>query len=103
MLAGHDVSWVEREGWKGVENGRLLALVAERFDVLLTADANMAYQNDLSQFDVSLIVLPTNNLGVLRERAADVVAALDRVASLNARILVTIGEGSDPIIVPTGA
>lgn len=48
MLAGHDVSWVEREGWKGVENGRLLALVAERFDVLLTADANMAYQNDLS-------------------------------------------------------
>ncbi|WP_375275293.1 PIN-like domain-containing protein [Methylorubrum thiocyanatum] len=47
-LAGHEVSYVEKEGWKGKENGELLALVEGRFDVILTSDGNIAYQQTLA-------------------------------------------------------
>ena len=36
MLVGHEAVSVQRRGWSGVKNGKLLALAATEFDVLLT-------------------------------------------------------------------
>lgn len=44
-------------GWAGKRNGELLALAVGQFDVFLTADRNLSYQQDLSSFDLAVIVL----------------------------------------------
>lgn len=56
-LAGHDVETVVSCGWSGVKNGRLLALAATRFDVFLTADQNLEFQQNLSALPLAILVL----------------------------------------------
>jgi predicted nuclease of predicted toxin-antitoxin system len=57
LIAGHEVTTVRAAGWSGVKNGKLLALAADRFDVLLTADRNLEHQQNLSALPVSVVVL----------------------------------------------
>jgi len=44
LILGHHVSTVRDEGWTGVKNGKLLALAATKFDVFITADRNLEFQ-----------------------------------------------------------
>jgi hypothetical protein len=44
-------------GWASKRNGELLALAAGLFDVFITADRNLSYQQDLSSFDIVIVVL----------------------------------------------
>jgi hypothetical protein len=44
-------------GWASTRNGELLALAVGQFDVFLTADRNVSYQQDLSSFDIAIVVL----------------------------------------------
>lgn len=46
-LPDHDVRTAVEMGWSGVKNGRLLALAGQHFDVLITVDKNMPFQQDL--------------------------------------------------------
>jgi len=78
-LQPHEVSFVEREGWKGKSNGELVRLVAGAFDVLLTSDASFPYQNDLIGRGLSVIVLPTNDFDALRLSAPAIRATLDEI------------------------
>lgn len=48
---------VPERGWGGIKNGRLLQLAATEFDVLLTMDRGIEYQQNLSGIDLCLIVL----------------------------------------------
>lgn len=89
-LQGHDVSFVEREGWKGKGNGELLALVESAFDVLITSDGNMAFQNELAGRSLSLVVLPTNNLTLLRANAVAIRMVLDELALSDRAAIVSI-------------
>ena len=64
-LPGHVVATVTEMGWSGRRNGELLRLMAaERFDVLLTVDQNVEYQQNLSGSNVGVVVMaaPTNRL-----------------------------------------
>lgn len=56
-LAEHDVSTVGEAGWGGKKNGLLLQLAAERFDVLLTVDSNLEYQQNLVTLPIAVVVL----------------------------------------------
>src|SRR5205823_9637384 len=47
-LPGHEVKTVAEAGWAGVKNGALLQLAANHFDVLLTVDRNLEYQQSFS-------------------------------------------------------
>jgi len=38
LLTGHDCISVQRQGWKGIKNGELLALAAKEFDLFITSD-----------------------------------------------------------------
>jgi predicted nuclease of predicted toxin-antitoxin system len=50
LLTGHTFMTVQRQGWANVKNGNLLALgAANGFDLLLTADKGMAYQQNLTE------------------------------------------------------
>ena len=57
LLTGHTSVSVQRRGSAGVKNGKLLALAAGEFDVLLTADKGMEYQQNLSALPVSILVV----------------------------------------------
>lgn len=57
LLVGHEVETVPRSGWSGIKNGKLLSLAAARFDVFLTMDGNLEYQQDLSTLPRSVLVV----------------------------------------------
>jgi predicted nuclease of predicted toxin-antitoxin system len=76
LLTGHSVMTVQRRGWASVKNGKLLALAAGEFDMLLTADKGMEYQQNLATLPVSvLIVLARSN------RMHDLAAAIPAILS----------------------
>ena len=47
-FVGHDVKTAPEMGWASKKNGELLALAAVDFDVFLTTDRNLSYQQNLS-------------------------------------------------------
>jgi predicted nuclease of predicted toxin-antitoxin system len=56
-LNPHQVSTTQKQGWKDLRNGDLLRIAQESFDVLITTDSNVKYQQRIEQFDIALIVL----------------------------------------------
>ena len=67
-VTGHDVKTVGEAGWPGVDNGALLQLAAQEFDVLLTVDRNLEYQQNFSGLKLAVVVIeaPSNDVAVLR-------------------------------------
>lgn len=67
-IAGHEVITVPQAGWAGITNGDLLRLAQEQFDVFVTVDRNLSFQQNLPQFAIAVIVLraPANRLKDLR-------------------------------------
>ncbi len=62
LLVGHEASSVQRRGWSGIKNGKLLTLAATEFDVLLTADQGIEHQQNLVTLPIAvLIVLSRSN------------------------------------------
>jgi len=57
LLTGHDSSSVQQAGWSGVKNGKLLALAATQFDVFLTVDQNIEFQQNLAALPIAVIIL----------------------------------------------
>ena len=56
-LIGHDVHTVEEAGFKGLENGDLLRAGAGTYDVLITVDQNLPYQQNVAGLDIAIVVL----------------------------------------------
>ncbi len=77
-LVGHDVKTVAEAGWTGVNNGQLLQLATAQFDLLLTVDRNLEYQQNFDGVELAVIVLhaPSNDVTVLRPLMPAVLAAL---------------------------
>ena len=67
-LPDHHVQTVTQAGWSGVKNGALLNLAATRFDVFLTVDGSLEYQQNLVTLPIAVIVLTSfrNDLASLR-------------------------------------
>lgn len=57
-----NISTVQEMGWAGVRNGELLRRAEERFDVFVTADQNLRYQQNLSGHKLAILVLPSNQV-----------------------------------------
>ncbi len=56
-IAGHEVRTVPSMGWASMENGALLALASGQFDVFLTTDQRLSYQQTVSNFSIAVVVL----------------------------------------------
>ena len=80
-LPDHVVKTVPEAGWAGKQNGELLRLAEQEFDVLLTNDQNLEHQQNLTQFDIGFVVLvaPTNNINDLRPLMSSVDEALKAI------------------------
>lgn len=83
-LTDFEVRTVVEMGWAGKKNGELLKLMMqESFTILLTADQNLRYQQNLQQAGVAVIVMvaPSNRLADLLPLIPSVCSALIRIAS----------------------
>ena len=60
-LPNHEILTVTERGWSGLKNGNLLALAAFEFDVFLTVDQNLKYQQNLKNFNIAIILLVARN------------------------------------------
>ena len=56
-FSGHDVSTIEEAGLKGLTNGDLLSAASGRFDVFVTVDQNLQFQQNLKDFDIAVLLL----------------------------------------------
>lgn len=60
-LTDHDVQTIPEVGWAGKKNGELLNLMSGIYDVFITVDSNMQYQQALAQAKIGFIVLSARN------------------------------------------
>ena len=76
-LSNHSVLTAKEMGWAELENGDLLsAAEGEGFELMVTCDQNLSYQQNLSKRRISLVVLNTNNWNVLQRNLRTVIEAV---------------------------
>jgi hypothetical protein len=77
-LIGHTVKEARVEGWDTLANGALLsAAEAAGFDVFLTTDKNIPYQQNLSQRKIAVVVLGKARWRLIRPKLAEIAAAVN--------------------------
>lgn len=57
----HDVATVPEMGWAGKKNGELLSLMQDNFDVFMTIDSNMKYQQNLEDVEIGYVLLKSKS------------------------------------------
>jgi predicted nuclease of predicted toxin-antitoxin system len=91
-LPGHEAHTVPEMGWASKKNGELLALMAGKFDVFLTVDNNLQYQQNTSVTKIAFIVLVAcnNTYEILKPLMSSVINTL---ATIQPGEVVQIKEG----------
>jgi predicted nuclease of predicted toxin-antitoxin system len=77
----NSVETVQGAGWNGIKNGALLALAETRYDVFITADQSLRYQQNLVGRKIAIIELPTNLLSEVKQMVPVILTALTRIKS----------------------
>ncbi len=57
LILGHDVKTVPEVGWAALKNGELLGRAERDFDVFITVDRNISFQQSISRFSIAIVVL----------------------------------------------
>jgi predicted nuclease of predicted toxin-antitoxin system len=76
LLSEFEISTVQDMGWTGVTNGALLAMAEGEFDVFVTTDKNLRYQQNLTGRRLAIIELPTNQVPVVASLVPTIKEAL---------------------------
>jgi hypothetical protein len=78
-LAVHEVKTARQMGWSAIKNGELLALAAAQFDVFVTVDRNLSFQQYLPAHPIAVLVLKakTNRLSDLRGLVPELLVAIE--------------------------
>lgn len=89
-LGTFEVRTVTDQGWVGISNGESLSLAAAEFEVFVTVDRNLPFQQHLSKFDIAVILLRAKT-----NRISDLAALVPELVSLipNAKIGVVTSIG----------
>ena len=89
QIVGHDARTVSQMKWTSLSNGALLKQAATAFDVLLTADQNIEFQQNLSTLPLAIVVLvaESNRLESLEPL---VPAVLQALAAISPKTLVRV-------------
>jgi predicted nuclease of predicted toxin-antitoxin system len=81
LLTLHEVTTAHEKDWSQLKNGELLDLAEkEGFAILVTTDANLKYQQNLTSRRIAIVVLTTTSWPRIQRVAAAVVAAVDGAA-----------------------
>ncbi len=78
QIIGHTIDTVYEQGWSTLTNGRLLSIAEQAgYDVLITTDQNLRYQQDLRRRRLAILVLGSTSWPRIRERVDEIQAAVD--------------------------
>jgi hypothetical protein len=93
-LPEFDVRTVQEQGWGAFKNGELLRRAEGHFEVLLTADRRMQYQQNVTAFGIGIVVIITPRLQLqVLERALDRVKQAITSVALGEVIQVNVLNG----------
>ena len=56
-LAGHHCTSAQKKGWSGLTNGDLFKQAEAEFDLLITGDRNLSFQQDMTTLNIAVVVL----------------------------------------------
>jgi predicted nuclease of predicted toxin-antitoxin system len=78
---GYECRTVQETGWSGKQNGELLSLAEAAFDVLVTVDTNLLYQQNLAGRRIGIVILhsSSNRLEHLRQYFPACVLAIEKI------------------------
>jgi hypothetical protein len=77
LIDHHSVTEARARGWEELENGGLLsAAEAEGFQVLVTTDRNIRYQQNLAGRKIAIVVLGKGRWSIIKPRVAEIAAAV---------------------------
>jgi len=79
LLTEFEISTVQDKGWTGFTNGVLLGLAEDQFDVFVTTDKNLRFQQNLARKRLAIIQLPTNQVPVVASLASAIEEILARI------------------------
>lgn len=88
LLTSHECRIPAQMGWAGIKNGRLLALAEKEFDIRVTMDRNLSFQQHIPKVAIGLVVLRarSNRLGDLLPLGPEILAAISSVRSGEAAV-----------------
>ena len=78
-LEKHICTSPQRSGWGGFENGDLLRLAEVDYDLFITSDQNLRYQQNLAGRKIAILELSTNDWNTIRAHLASVVSRIESI------------------------
>lgn len=88
FLLGHVVETAYERGWSELSNGELLAAAeAAAFDLLLTTDRDLPYQQDLTGRNIAILILPTARWPQIEQHVRQIADALKSIQRGQCQVL----------------
>jgi hypothetical protein len=79
QLPGHTCTSEQAQGWGGIRNGDLLTRAEAEFDLFITSDQNIPYQQNLAGRNVAILEVSTNDLRRIQAASALIAAAVAKI------------------------
>jgi predicted nuclease of predicted toxin-antitoxin system len=79
ILRGHSCSTVQGRGWGGIKNGELLELAKGEFDLFITSDQNIRYQQNLAGRQIAILELSTNDIHRIQAASSLLESTLENI------------------------
>ena len=89
-LVGHEVATVAGLGWRGVKNSELLQRAQNHFEVLLTMDRNLEFQQNIARFELRILLVLARSNRVVHLRSL-VLASLEAIQAVRSGELRKVG------------
>jgi predicted nuclease of predicted toxin-antitoxin system len=78
-LTNHTVATAFEKGWSNLSNGNLLREAESEFDLLVTTDKNLQYQQNLAGRKIAILVLPTTSWPEIQTHQIEIAAAVEKI------------------------
>lgn len=88
LLSGHACSTVQDLGWGGIKNGDLLQRAEGEFDIFVTSDQNIQYQQNLAGRRIAILELSTNDISRIEAASTLIEGALEEIQPNELRQLI---------------
>jgi len=79
LLTNHSCVSVQARGWGGIKNGELLRLAETDFDLFVTSDQNIRYQQNLAGHKIAVLELSTNDIERIEAAASLIQDVVDKI------------------------
>jgi predicted nuclease of predicted toxin-antitoxin system len=79
LLTNHSCANVQAQGWSGLKNGELLRLAETDFELFITSDQNIRYQQNLAGRKIAVLELSTNDIERIEAAASLIPDAVDKI------------------------